>query len=68
MLAKYISGFTDSLMAANIIKTKLMLVTTCQKGASLPDIHRSLHVKMNGDCLENVYAEKLPGVKINCNK
>ncbi len=54
-------------MTANTTKTKVMLVTTWQKRASLPENERKMKVKMNGKYLENVESEKLLGVGINHN-
>ncbi len=58
---------TDNHMAANTTKTKIMLITTWQKRASLQENMRTLHVGMNGQYLENVSTDKLFGVKINQN-
>ncbi len=46
-------------MAANTTNTKVILVTTWQKRASLPENEGKLKVKMNGKYLENVESEKL---------
>ncbi len=54
-------------MAANTTKTKIMLVATWQKRASLPENERKLKVKMSGKHLENVESEKLLDVVINHN-
>ncbi len=54
-------------MAANTTKTKVMLVTTWQKWASLPENERKVKVKMNGKYLEHVESEKLLSVVINHN-
>ncbi len=54
-------------MAANTTKTKVMLITTWQNSASLPENMRTLHVRMNRQYLENVSTDKLLGVKINHN-
>ncbi len=54
-------------MAANTTKTKVMLVTTWQKRASLPENERKMKVKMYVKYLENVESEKLLGVVINYN-
>ncbi len=54
-------------MATNTTKTKVMLVTTWQKRASLPENERKLKIKINGKYLENVESEKLLGVVINHN-
>ncbi len=39
---------TENRMAGNATKTNVMLITTWQKRASLPDKQRTLNVKMNG--------------------
>ncbi len=44
-----------------------MLITIWQKRASLQKNMRTLHVGMNGHYLENVFTDKLFGVKINHN-
>ncbi len=65
--AKVSTWFQENHMAANTTKTKVMLVTTWQKGASLPGNERKLKVKMNGKYLENVESEKLLGVVVKHN-
>jgi hypothetical protein len=52
-------------MTANIAKTKVMLITTWQKRAALPEHLRTLRVKMNSHYLENVTTERLLGALIN---
>ncbi len=44
-----------------------MLITIWQKRASVQKNMRTLHVGMNGHYLENVFTDKLFGVKINHN-
>ncbi len=56
--------YTDNHMTANTTKTKVMLITTWQKRASLLENMMTLHVGMNRQYLENVSTDKLLGVKI----
>ncbi len=65
--AKVSTWCQENHMAANTTKTKVMLVTTWQKGASLPENERKLKVQMNGKYWENVESEKLLGVVRNHN-
>jgi hypothetical protein len=58
---------SENHMAPNATKTKVMLITTRQKRASLDVNERQLKVKMNGKYLENVTSEKLLGAIINNN-
>ncbi len=46
--ADKVSWCSDNHMATNTTKTKLMLITTWQKRASLPEHHRTLKVRMDG--------------------
>ncbi len=52
--AKVSTWCQENHMAANTTKTKVMLVTTWQKRASLTENERKLKDKMNGKYLENV--------------
>lgn len=54
-------------MSVNATKTKVALITTRQKRASLPENQRQLHVTMQGVPLENVNSEKILGITINNN-
>ena len=58
---------SNNSMLANAPKTKVMLVTTWQKRASLPENDKYLQVKLNDTILENVDTDKLLGVMINNN-
>ena len=58
---------SENKMAAHATKTKVMLITTWQKRASLPENERKLNVIMNGEQLENVESERLLGVTVNNN-
>ncbi len=54
-------------MAANTTKTKVILATTWQKRASLPENERKLKVEMNGKYTENVASENLLSFAVNHN-
>ncbi len=64
MVSKWCS---DNHMAVNTTKTKVMLITTKQKRASLPEHQRTPNVKMEGMCLENISSNKLLRTTINLN-
>ncbi len=65
--AKVSTWCQENHMTASSTKTKVMLVTTWQKRASLPEHERKLKVKMNGKYLENIESEKQLGVIVNHN-
>ncbi len=58
---------SDNHMATNPTKTKVMLITTWPKRASLLEHQRTLKVRMDGQCLQNVSSNKLLGITINHN-
>ncbi len=49
-------------MASSATKTKVMLITTFQKMASLPENEKRLNLQMNGEFLETVTSGKLLAV------
>ncbi len=58
---------SDNRMAATTTKTKVMLITTWQKRASLLEHQGTLNVRMHRQYLEKVSSNKLLGITINHN-